>query len=298
MTSTNPTGSAPANVGGGKRALLIGIDAYESVRSLSGCVNDILEIRTFLIDKLRMRAEDIQFLASPAAGTTLPAGVTVTAPPTRQNILDALDRLAEQTGAHDQVVIYYSGHGVRIGQGGDFANPNNPNQHFSAIAASDTRMNATNLVLNTELNARVNRLLAADATVTAVFDSCHSGGVATRDLTPPGPEAPAAREIVLEAAQVDWAAFAAEHNLQNAPGDAGTRAIGGDGSGWVASLDQAKELVVVSGCRDVELSHEYTPATIRHGALTYFLLDTLQNTAPAQVAALRWQTSTRASGAA
>src|SRR5689334_1610669 len=89
VTSTHPTGGHAAAGTGGKRALLIGVDAYTdaSVPSLRGCVNDILAIRDFLIDKLKMQPTDIQFLASPRADSPLPAGVTATAPPTRQNIL-------------------------------------------------------------------------------------------------------------------------------------------------------------------------------------------------------------------
>src|SRR4051794_40331943 len=52
MTGTPPTLPATPAPTGGKRALLIGIDAYTSVRPLAGCVNDILEIREFLIKKL------------------------------------------------------------------------------------------------------------------------------------------------------------------------------------------------------------------------------------------------------
>ena len=283
MQATEPDGGpAPA----GKRALLIGVDAYQAVTPLQGCVNDIVAIRDFLLQKAGMVAADMLVLVAPAAANPLPADLGTPPLPSRQNILDAFDTLGRQTHPGDQVVIYYSGHGVRIGSGPGtlIPNPANRDEHISAIAPVDTRYNGTNLMLNSELNSAINRLLVAGAQVTAVIDACHSGGI-TRDIgaTP--------REIQLDPAGIDWAAFQTQYYGGAPPPAPASRAVTGDGSGWVASLDQAQELIVLAGCRDSQLSREYIPAgtTDRHGALTYFLLDALRNVDPSRnLATLRW----------
>src|SRR4051812_39899245 len=90
-----PTAPASAPT---RRALLIGINAYtgdEFVHALRGCVNDVLEMQSVLQSLYAF--EHVRVLVDEQA--------------TRQNILDALDALVEETGTDDIVMIQYSGHG-------------------------------------------------------------------------------------------------------------------------------------------------------------------------------------------
>jgi hypothetical protein len=282
MQSANPDHEG-GNPTGGKRALLIGVDAYNFVNPLSGCVNDILAIRQFLVNQAGVPPEQVTLLLAPGRDTQIGPDLGTVQQPTKTNILAAFQTLAGQTAPGDQVVIYYAGHGVQI------TNPQNRQEHIGAIVAVDAQVNGTNFVINRELNEGIQRVVGAGAQVTVILDSCHSGG-ATRDIST-DPNAPAVREIVLDPQKLDWAAFQAEHGLDgNAAGDGDTRGIAG-GSGWVPNLVQGQELIVLSGCRDVQTSHEYTPPGTgdRHGALTFFLLDALKNSDPARVAQLRWQ---------
>lgn len=282
MQSANPDHEG-GNSAGSMRALLIGVDAYNFVNPLSGCVNDILAVRKFLVDNARIPPEQITMLLAPGRDAQLGPDLGTFESPTKNNILAAFKTLAEQTASGDQVVVYYAGHGVQI------ANPQNSREHIGAIVAVDAQVNGTNFVINRELNEGIQRVVGAGAQVTVILDSCHSGG-ATRDIST-DPAAPAVREIILDPQKLDWAAFQAEHGLDgNGAGDGATRDIAG-GSGWVPSLAQGQELIVLSGCRDVQTSHEYTPPGTgeRHGALTYFLLDALKNSDPARVAQVRWQ---------
>ena len=50
------------------RALLIGINKYKTQRWLSGCVNDVLNVRDTLIANAGLKKEDIQILQD--EGTT------------------------------------------------------------------------------------------------------------------------------------------------------------------------------------------------------------------------------------
>ncbi|HMA35317.1 MAG TPA: caspase family protein [Chloroflexia bacterium] len=288
LPDSGPSGTAA------KRALLIGIDAYQAVNPLQGCVNDILSVHDFLLDKAQIPPNAIQLLLAPDASVTLPGTLGPVLLPTKAQMQQSLAQLAAQTGANDEVVIYYAGHGTRI------PNPQDANQHIGAIVPVDARLDGTNFVLNVELNQAIDAVVAKGAQVTLVLDSCHSGG-AERDLATTA-DPPAVREIQLDATQINWPAFQAEHPqpppataapaagaLAGAP--TGSKEVETDGSGWLPDLQQGQELIVLSGCRDTELSHEYTPpgTAERHGALTYFLIDTLRNTPAEQVAQTRWQ---------
>src|SRR5689334_20542840 len=113
MQSANPDHEG-GNPAGGKRALLIGIDAYNFVNPLSGCVNDILAIRQFLVNNAGVPPERVMLLLAPGQDTQLGPDLGTVDQPTKNNVVSAFKTLADQTTAGDQVVIYYAGHGVQI----------------------------------------------------------------------------------------------------------------------------------------------------------------------------------------
>src|SRR5687768_15032422 len=80
-----------------KHALLIGVNEYEHVSSLSGCLNDV-ELVARVLEK-HCGFED--------------SGLTRVVDPdnTRADILAAFDAFARETQDEDTVLIYYSGHG-------------------------------------------------------------------------------------------------------------------------------------------------------------------------------------------
>ncbi len=268
-----------------RRALLIGIDGYQAVRQLRGCVNDILAVREFLVNKADFPAANVRLLLAPPAGTALPASLGTVEPPTKANIRRYFQELAGASKPDDQVVVYYSGHGTRL------ANPQNAKEQIGAIVPMDAQLNGTNFYINRELNESIGRVVNTGAVVTAVFDACHSGGIARGDLGDDiEGEGPAVREITVELTPEAWATIQTENKLTAADlsGDDDSRDL--SGSGWVPSMTQAQDLVILSGCRDVQTSQEYTPpgAALRQGALTYFLLDSLRSVAPDKASGLRW----------
>ncbi|HUS14115.1 MAG TPA: caspase family protein, partial [Chloroflexia bacterium] len=281
---TSPVSGATPASASQKYALLIGIDAYQNVSpSLHGCVNDVLALRRFLMEKAGTPAENIHLLISPFSDNTAALALGTMPLPTKQNIKDAFAQVEGRLHKGDRVVVYYAGHGVRI------ANPANPRENVGAIVPTDATWAGTSFLVNRDLNEAINRLVKKDARVTVIFDSCHSGG-ATRDLAPDSPDAPAVRELRLDPAKLDWQVVLAENGMDAAAVEQeGTRALG-EGSGWVPSLAQGKELIVVAGCLDVQLSHEYRPpgSDEKHGALTYFLLENLKTTDPGRARALLW----------
>ena len=84
----------------GRRALLIGIDAYQSVSPLNGPVNDANDMAAFLVERAGFQQSDLRILLDAEA--------------TRDNILAAIEAwLIEGTQPGDDVLLYFSGHGFQ-----------------------------------------------------------------------------------------------------------------------------------------------------------------------------------------
>ncbi len=89
-----------------KRALLVGIDDYETRKDLDGCVNDVLSMYHLLRGTFKFRSQDLVVLTNSHA--------------TMANILGGIDWLIngnkrdEQAGDGDQLVFHFSGHGGQI----------------------------------------------------------------------------------------------------------------------------------------------------------------------------------------
>ncbi len=293
MDNPDSTTSAAPATAGALRALLIGINGYANVRPLAGCVNDVLAVHQFLTTQAQFPREQIQVLVAPSAGTPAPADLGLTVLPTRANILAALKTLAEQAQPGDHVVVYYSGHGVNI------ANPTHSTEQIGALVPCDARAPTTNFLINRDLNAAV-RAIAKITTLTMILDCCHSGG-ATRGVVTPDTDAdaPSVRELVIDPDTITAAAWttlmggsAATVAEERIGGDTDSRDVGG--SGWGGRLSATDELIVLSGCRDVETAQEFTPpGHPRRGAMTLALLDALQTVSaapgnPNQIAPTTW----------
>src|SRR5690242_5232981 len=82
---------------GVKRALLIGINTYQAVPSLSGSLNDVAAMREVLITRWGFDARNVRTLTEREA--------------TRAGILAALQQLVREAGPSDVVYVHYSGHG-------------------------------------------------------------------------------------------------------------------------------------------------------------------------------------------
>jgi hypothetical protein len=79
-------------------ALLIGIDNYKDrdIQYLDNPVSDATEIKNVITQYYTFDPANIVFLANP----------------TRTEIIDAFDRLAQRITDHDQLLIFYAGHGI------------------------------------------------------------------------------------------------------------------------------------------------------------------------------------------
>ncbi|MGI9315690.1 MAG: caspase family protein [bacterium] len=225
-----------------KRALLIGIDDYQAVSDLNGCVNDIELIKQILTTKFEVSADNIRMLKNAQA--------------TRANIIQTIkEHLIDQAQPGDVVILHYSGHGsqMRDLQGGDEIDG-----WDETIVPHDSRTADVFDISDDEINGLMGQLTERTKNVTFILDSCHSGAAARAGnkvrMVEPDDRAPP------PAADFAFSTRAGE-------GDADFRLNGSD-------------YVLISGCLATELSNETQFGGRRHGAMTWFLAQALQSAQP------------------
>lgn len=155
-----------ASVPKGNRALLVGIDRYQSsdLDLVGGSANDAALMQDLLIRHWGFRKDQIQVLLNGEA--------------TKARILGAMDDwLVGGTRPGDRVVFSYSGHGYyQDDKDGDEDDPYDEVLVPHDAALSDEDANPAvfdNLISDDEVGERLARL--ADRQVMLVIDSCHSG---------------------------------------------------------------------------------------------------------------------------
>ena len=148
-----------------KRAFLVGINKYKE-NPLSGCVNDIIDMRDYLIGS-GFAADDVRTLLDERAGV--------------EQIISRLHWLRVGAQAGDQLVFHFSGHGTTIRRwegnllalGADACLvPYDYNWKYDHSFITDGDID------------EIFHDLPPGVDLTMIFDSCHSGGM--RDLPPPG----------------------------------------------------------------------------------------------------------------
>ena len=84
-----------------RRAVLIGINYTGQDGQLSGCQNDVENIKRFLIKEQGFQEKDLLILVDDGKHYA----------PTRKNILDSFAKICQYSEAGDVVFVHYSGHG-------------------------------------------------------------------------------------------------------------------------------------------------------------------------------------------
>ena len=151
-------------------ALLIGIDSYESIRGLQGCVQDVKSMESYL-SGLSGYTPHIQALTSP--GPLLP---------TKENIIQAFESHLSQAGERDVVLFYFAGHGVRETTHIPAFQRVEPDNCLETLVCYDSRvqsgpgMEGTTLA-DKEIRYLLNKHIKHnEAHVLVITDCCHSGG--------------------------------------------------------------------------------------------------------------------------
>lgn len=171
-----------------RRALFVGIDTYVYARSdkypdsafknLRGAVGDMLRFKEAVRKNYAMDLDD------PVLGACLSVNVVsvtlVDTCATRAAILQALDRLIDQSAPRDTLLFYFAGHGSQYRDDTAFDQSSGYNGTILPTDARDPEANTAGDIFDRELKARKDRATAKGVYFVSIFDSCNSGS-ATRD---------------------------------------------------------------------------------------------------------------------
>ena len=240
-----------ANDGLMRFALQIGIDEYQHVTALDGCVQDILDMKPILINKFGFPEANIQTLTNKQA--------------THEAIVTAFKtHLIENAKKHPNaiVIFQYSGHGSQT----DDENGDENDELDETLVPVDSRDPQGKVfdITDDELNDLFEQLSQHTSNITFILDSCHSG-TATRGETK-------VRRV--------------PNDTRSQPRQtpvSGTRSAAQSRDGErVDVLAPNQRYVTISGSRSTEVSNERRErfALKTNGAMSFHLIRALQRTKP------------------
>lgn len=140
-----------------KYALLIGINYIGTKNELNGCINDIMNVKTLLMNKFNYPEDNFEIITD-----------NTPIKPTRNNILTAIRNRLSKLKEGDTWYIHYSGHGTYDhNYGPDFESDGN-DEFICPLDAN---------ISDDELNDLLVKRLPKGVKLRCVFDCCHSGTV-------------------------------------------------------------------------------------------------------------------------
>ncbi|MCT7975894.1 caspase family protein [Laspinema olomoucense] len=249
-------------------ALLIGVDYYlpnPLYKNLQGCVKDINLVADYLKKALKIPTQQIFKLISPHPNT-LETVDCQDLPPTYENIVKTFKKITDIAQPQDRVYIHYSGHGGRALT--IYPELKGNGQYDEGLVPLDVGELEGHYLRDVELATLLKNMTDKELTVTVILDSCHSGGATRGDCDIRGSESPdfAPRPI-------DSAVASREELIEN-----WQMLTKGNGTS-LSGLPPSKDYVLLAACRPTEYAYEYNVnGKDRHGALTYWMIDTLSST--------------------
>jgi metacaspase-1 len=161
--------SLAGNPNGRRRALLIGINYIGQNGQLSGCHNDVLNVKKYIAQYHQFPEQDMIALLDDGRHPL----------PTRSNIIGALQQLVQQSVAGDSVYLHYSGHGGLLSPENFNAFKFNNSERGKAYDETlfPVDHNHSGQIRDFSLFHHFVQPMAAGVVVTCVMDCCHSGSV-------------------------------------------------------------------------------------------------------------------------
>lgn len=251
-------------------ALLIGIDHYlpnRLYKSLKGAVRDINLVADYFSKTFNLPPERLFKLVSAnpipaAADAPTQPPVDPTTLPTYANIVSKFQAITELAQPGDQVYIHYSGHGGRAITA--YPDLKGAAEYDEGIVPMDVGAEGRYL-RDLEMTTLLKRMTDKGLLVTMVLDSCHSGGATRGDCEIRG------GEMADETVQSQESLVASQEELIR------NWQLLAEG-GAPGLLAQNRDYVMLAACRPTEYAYEYAiSGKERHGALTYWMIDTLSN---------------------
>ncbi|KAF9145784.1 Ca(2+)-dependent cysteine protease [Mortierella sp. GBA39] len=228
-----PTDFKLSNCQGRKRALFIGINYFGQSSELRGCINDVKNIKTFIMKNYGFKEEDTISLTDDQQDSSRI--------PTHANILAAMRWLVNDARPDDSFFFHYSGHG---GQAKD-EDGDEDDGYDETIYPVDHE--AAGVIVDDEMHAILVHPLPAGCRLTAIMDCCHSGSAldlpyiysTTGNLKEPNMMADVGQGVLV----------------------AGMAYLKGDTGGMLRGLgDLGKKLLTSRNHRDKSLDNKSSPA--------------------------------------
>ena len=263
-----------------RKALLVGINDYPDEKDrLEGCVNDVFSVSAALQD-CEFKPEEIRTLLDHRATT--------------EGILERLAWLVDGARGGDELVFYFSGHGARVPEYGEFMEPDRLTE---VLVPHDFDWTPQTGVSDEQLYALYSQL-PYDTRLMMIFDCCHSGGMhrqggaKARGITPP--DDIRHRELKWDQQAEMWVDRDFQRLNKNfAPADEqAQKAYFGSGGATVRlgraamlrtapqeeyrkAASKAKQPVgpflplIIQACEEQQLSYEYRHGATSYGAFTF-----------------------------
>lgn len=151
----------PPNCTGTKRAVLIGINYVGQDGELSGCHNDCLNMKNYIMNVWGFEEKNITVLMDDGYHQR----------PTRRNIINAYQDVAYASQSGDVVFCHYSGHGGRV-RDDDF---DEADGYDETLVPVDYETQGQ--IRDDDLYSNLVCAMDSGVTLCAVMDCCHSGTV-------------------------------------------------------------------------------------------------------------------------
>ncbi len=223
-----------------RRAIIVGINKYQIPGSnLNGCVNDAKDIYCLLTEQFGFKPENVVLLFDERATT--------------QNIINTLIEKIANTQPGDELVYYHSGHGTQIPD----INSDEDDGMAECLVSYDFDWNNPETHLLDKRFAKTFKPLVECAYLSVIADACHSQ-TATKVFHNPHNCQRKIRHLINPGLPEHFASKHINH--------VGRKDV---------NLDTQRH-VMMSGCKDDEVSEELMIGNAVRGVLTFNLTKTLR----------------------
>lgn len=147
------------------KALLVGINKYNSQQNLAGCINDIEDVAKYLVESCKFNPETIRLLSDERA--------------TAKGILERLEWLVQDVEPGDKIVFHYSGHGAQYPSRGGSGEIDDL---LEVICPCDFNWDEDKMITDKQFVSLFSKI-PNGTKMLWLCDSCHSGDL-TRSIYP------------------------------------------------------------------------------------------------------------------
>ena len=225
-----------------RKALLVGVNDYQGISDLRGCINDVTNMRNILKTYLGFSNTDIRVLVDSRA--------------TNDNIIQRLEKMVTEAKSGDFLVFHFSGHGSQIrDRDGDELK-----DHMDELLCPYDMNWDNGFITDDRLNA-IFKKLQSNVLLEVFLDCCHSGnGLRDISLGRPaelGPENPTLYRYLPPPMDIECRSEGEEDELKSM-------------RGFKSENRSTVHHILWAGCMDNQTSADAYINGAYNGAFTYY----------------------------